>query len=149
MEAKLGSSFNHLVGKLVHISGISLPDISYACMRFSGYMACHSKPIFEALHHTLCHPLKMPYKHSVLKVMKSILALIVVMNLLHFQMLTMLAALEHAAPSWPPSSFPMESLSHGPAKSNPSPPYTLQPVKSQPYIKELQKQFYFLPSYNL
>jgi hypothetical protein len=38
----------------MHISGISHPDISYACMRFSGYMACPNKPIFEALHHTMC-----------------------------------------------------------------------------------------------
>jgi hypothetical protein len=28
MEKKLGSSFNHLVGKLMHISGISRPNIS-------------------------------------------------------------------------------------------------------------------------
>jgi hypothetical protein len=55
MESKFGSSYNHLVGKLMHVSSISHPDLSYACMRFSGYMACPNSPIFEALHHTLCY----------------------------------------------------------------------------------------------
>jgi len=47
--------FNHLVGQLMHIATISRPDLSYACMRFSGYMACPNAPIFEALHHCLCY----------------------------------------------------------------------------------------------
>jgi hypothetical protein len=39
----------------MHLSGISRPDISYACMRFLGYMACPNKPIFDALHHAMCY----------------------------------------------------------------------------------------------
>jgi hypothetical protein len=54
-EAKYKTSFNHLVGKLMHITTISRPDLSYACMRFSGYMACPNEPIFSALHHCLCY----------------------------------------------------------------------------------------------
>jgi hypothetical protein len=49
----------------MHISGISCPDISYACMRFSGYMACPNKPIFEALHHSMCYL----YHHQHLPIM--------------------------------------------------------------------------------
>jgi hypothetical protein len=45
----------------MHISGISCPDISYACMHFSGYMACPNKPIFEAVHHTLCYLYHLPH----------------------------------------------------------------------------------------
>jgi len=64
-KQNLGSSFNHLVGKLMYIRGISRPHISYACMCCSGYMACPNKPIFEALHHTLCYL----YHHSHLPIM--------------------------------------------------------------------------------
>jgi hypothetical protein len=53
METKFGSSFNLLVGLLMHIGGISHPDSSYACMRFFGCMACTNTPNFKALHHTL------------------------------------------------------------------------------------------------
>jgi hypothetical protein len=55
VEEKYGTSFNHQVGKLMHITTISRPDLSYACMRFSGYMACPNEPIFSALHHCLCY----------------------------------------------------------------------------------------------
>jgi hypothetical protein len=55
IERQFRLSFNHLVGKLMHISGILRPDLPYTCMRFSGYMACPNKPIFDALHHTMCY----------------------------------------------------------------------------------------------
>jgi hypothetical protein len=48
-------SFSHLVGELMHITTISRPDLAYACMRFSGYMATPNAPIFDALHHTMCY----------------------------------------------------------------------------------------------
>jgi hypothetical protein len=48
-------SFNHLVGALMHVAGISRPGIAYACMRFSGYMATPNAPIFDALHQTFCY----------------------------------------------------------------------------------------------
>ncbi len=48
-------SFGHLVGCLMHISHVSRPDLAYAVMRYSGYMACPNLPIFEALHLTLCY----------------------------------------------------------------------------------------------
>jgi hypothetical protein len=38
----------------MHIATISRPNLSYACMHFSGYMACPNCPIFDALHHCLC-----------------------------------------------------------------------------------------------
>jgi hypothetical protein len=60
-EMTFGHSFNHLVGQLMHIATISRPDISYACMRFSGYMASPNKPIFEALHHCLCYMFHHPH----------------------------------------------------------------------------------------
>ena len=34
----------------MHITGITRVDLCYACMRFSGYMACPNDPIFDALH---------------------------------------------------------------------------------------------------
>jgi hypothetical protein len=34
MKTTFGLSFNHLIGKIIHISIISHPDLSYACMRF-------------------------------------------------------------------------------------------------------------------
>jgi len=39
----------------MHIATISHPDLSYACKRFSGYMACPNEPIFLALHYCLCY----------------------------------------------------------------------------------------------
>jgi hypothetical protein len=54
-ESKYRYPFNHLVGQLMHVSTVSRPDLSYACMRFSGYMACPNTPIFDALHHCLCY----------------------------------------------------------------------------------------------
>ncbi len=48
-------SFNHLVGALMHIAGISRPDIAYACMRFSRYMATPNAIIFDALHQKFCY----------------------------------------------------------------------------------------------
>ncbi len=48
-------SFGHIVGSLMHITGISRPDLANACMRFSGYMATPNAPIFDALHQTMCY----------------------------------------------------------------------------------------------
>jgi hypothetical protein len=48
-------SFNHIIGELMHITNISHPDLVYACMRFSGYMATPNLPIFDALHLTMCY----------------------------------------------------------------------------------------------
>jgi hypothetical protein len=48
-------SFSHIVGELMHIANISRPDLAYACMRYSGYMATPNLPIFNALHNTMCY----------------------------------------------------------------------------------------------
>jgi hypothetical protein len=40
-------------------SGISRPDLSYACMRYSGYMACPNTPIFDSSSHLML-PLPSP-----------------------------------------------------------------------------------------
>jgi hypothetical protein len=53
METTFGLSFNQLISKIIHVSTISHPDPSYACMRFYGYMACPNHPIFEMLHHII------------------------------------------------------------------------------------------------
>jgi hypothetical protein len=54
-EKEFGFSYSHLVGGLMHITGITRVDLSYACLRFSGYMACPNDPIFSALHKTFCY----------------------------------------------------------------------------------------------
>jgi hypothetical protein len=45
-EEKYKTTFNHLVGKSMHVTAISHPDFSCACMRFSVCMACSNEPIF-------------------------------------------------------------------------------------------------------
>jgi hypothetical protein len=52
---KFRFAFSHVVGSLMHITTISRPDLAYCVMRYSGYMACPNKPIFEALHTTMCY----------------------------------------------------------------------------------------------
>jgi hypothetical protein len=52
---KFRFSYGHVVGMLMHISGISRPDLAYCTMRYSGYMACPNQPIFDALHLTMCY----------------------------------------------------------------------------------------------
>jgi hypothetical protein len=49
----------------MHIAGITRIDLSYACMRFLGYMACPNLPIFDALHRTMCYL----YHHKHLPIM--------------------------------------------------------------------------------
>jgi hypothetical protein len=152
MEKKLGSSFNHLVGKLMHISGISRPDISYACMRFSGYMACPNKPIFEALHHTLCYL----YHHSHLPIIYPAKPTTPTGNALqtfwakgHAEYLSSdcsdelatFADADHAR-------CVLVNSFHGLARNNQSQPSILQPVKLQPHTKELPKPSFFALFYN-
>lgn len=60
-------SFGHIVGGLMHIAGISHPDLAYCCMRYSGYMACPNLVIFDALHLTMCYL----YHHPHLPIMYS------------------------------------------------------------------------------
>ena len=45
----------------MHITTISRLDLSYASMRFSGYMACPNDPIFSALHNCLCYLFHHPH----------------------------------------------------------------------------------------
>jgi hypothetical protein len=52
---RFGFSFGHIAGGLMHITVVSRPDLSYCCMRYSGYMACPNIIIFEALHLTMCY----------------------------------------------------------------------------------------------
>ena len=54
-------SFGHIVGGLMHINGVSRPDLAYCCMRYSGYMACPNIVIFEALHLTMCYLFHHPH----------------------------------------------------------------------------------------
>jgi hypothetical protein len=53
METKYNTPFTHIIGQLKHIATISRPDLSYACMKSSGYMACPNIPIFFAFYHCL------------------------------------------------------------------------------------------------
>jgi hypothetical protein len=75
---RFGFAFGHIVDGLMHISTISRPDLSYCVMRYSGYMACHNLPIFEALHLTMCylfhHP-HLPIMHSSKKMKSTATAL--------------------------------------------------------------------------
>jgi hypothetical protein len=48
-------TFGHIVGGLLHITGVSRPDLACCCMHYSGYMACPNLVIFEALHLTMCY----------------------------------------------------------------------------------------------
>lgn len=48
-------SFGHIVGGLMHITGVSRLDLAYCCMWYSGYMACPNLVIFKALHLTMCY----------------------------------------------------------------------------------------------
>lgn len=54
-------SFTHLVGSLMHITNVSRPDLAYACMRFSGYMATPNALIFDALHLAMCYLFHHPH----------------------------------------------------------------------------------------
>jgi len=64
---KFRFTFGHIVGALMHISGVSRPDLAYCCMRYLGYMACPNLVIFEALHLTMCYL----YHHPHLPIMYS------------------------------------------------------------------------------
>ena len=47
-------SFNHWTGAIIHIAGMSRPDLSYSVMRLSGYNASPTIATFHALHHFMC-----------------------------------------------------------------------------------------------
>jgi hypothetical protein len=145
-EAKYKTLSNHLVGKVMHITTISCPDLSYACMRFSGYMACPNEPIFSALHHCLCylyhHPhLLIMYPNKApstpggsintfcLKDKLNTYLLNLVIPLLPSQMLTMPAAYALDALYLPTLSYTTQSSSLGVARNNPSLLSTQQAVK--------------------
>jgi len=52
---KFRFTFGHVVGMLMHVTTVSRPDLAYSVIRYSGYMACPNKPIFDALHLTMCY----------------------------------------------------------------------------------------------
>ena len=52
-ETAHGSSFPTWTGSFMHIAIIPHVDMSYSCVRFSGYMSCHNAPIFSALLHAM------------------------------------------------------------------------------------------------
>jgi hypothetical protein len=54
-EKTFGFAYSHVVGGFMHIAGITRIDLMYACMHFSGYMACPNLPLFNALHCTMCY----------------------------------------------------------------------------------------------
>jgi len=149
----------------MHISGISHPDISYACMRFSGYMACPNKPIFEALHHTMCylyHHQHLPIMYPAKPTTPTGDALQTFWSKGHAEYLSsdcgdelaIFADADHARCLRTRRSisaylyFTMVFWSLGPTRNNLSLPYILLQVRSQHYTRVLLRLFFFTPFYS-